>query len=103
MDIYSKDLRIRALAAVDRGIPRREVVEVFSISLTTLKRWLKMRREGKDASPGVSTGRKDGQSLPPPKRRRLYGSSLRKTTTPPSSATASCGSKSGALECPSRR
>ena len=58
MDIYSKDLRIRALAAVDRGIPRKEVVEVFSISLTTLKRWLKMRREGKDLSPGVSTGRR---------------------------------------------
>jgi transposase len=59
MDIYSKDLRIRALAAVDRGIPRREVVEIFSISLTTLKRWLKMsREEGKDLSPGVSTGRR---------------------------------------------
>ena len=58
MDIYSKDLRIRALAAVDRGIPRKEVVEVFSISLTTLKRWLKMRREGEDLSPGVSTGRR---------------------------------------------
>jgi transposase len=43
---------------VDRGVPRREVVEIFSVSLTTLKRWLKMRREGKDLSPGVSTGRK---------------------------------------------
>src|SRR5215204_5455258 len=58
MEIYSKDLRIRALAAVDRGIPRREVVQIFSVSLTTLKRWLKMRREGKDLSPGLSTGRK---------------------------------------------
>jgi transposase len=58
MEIYSKDLRIRALAAVDRGIPRREVVEIFAISLTTLKRWIKMRREGKDLSPGVSTGRR---------------------------------------------
>ena len=58
MDIYSKDLRIRALAAVDRGIPRKEVVEIFSVSLTTLKRWLKMRREGKDLTPGVSTGRR---------------------------------------------
>jgi transposase len=58
MDIYSKDLRIRALAAVDRGMPRREVLEIFSISLTTLKRWLKIRREGKDLSPGVSTGRR---------------------------------------------
>ena len=58
MGIYSKDIRIRALAAVDRGIPRREVVQIFSVSLTTLKRWLKMRREGKDLSPGVSTGRR---------------------------------------------
>jgi transposase len=58
MGIYSKEIRIRALAAVDRGVPRREVVEILSVSLTTLKRWLKMRREGKDLSPGVSTGRK---------------------------------------------
>jgi transposase len=58
MQIYSKDLRIRAVDAVERGIPRKEVVEIFSVSLTTLKRWLKMRREGKDLSPGLSTGRK---------------------------------------------
>jgi transposase len=58
MEIYSKDLRTRAVAAVDRGMPRREVVETFRISLTTLKRWLKMRREGKDLSPRFSTGRK---------------------------------------------
>jgi transposase len=57
MGIYSKDLRIRAVAAVERGIPRREVVETFSISLTTLKRWLRMIREGKDLTPGTSTGR----------------------------------------------
>jgi len=58
MGIYSKDLRIRAVAAVERGTPRREVVETFSVSLTTLKRWLKMRREGKDLSPSTSTGRR---------------------------------------------
>jgi transposase len=58
MQIYSKDLRIRAVDAVERDIPRKEVVEIFSVSLTTLKRWLKMRREGKDLSPGLSTGRK---------------------------------------------
>ncbi len=58
MSIYSKDLRTRAVASVDRGTPRKEVVEIFSISLTTLKRWLKMKREGKDLSPGTSTGRK---------------------------------------------
>ena len=58
MEIYSKDLRVRAVAAVERGILRREVVETFSISLTTLKRWLRMNREGKDLSPRFSTGRK---------------------------------------------
>jgi transposase len=58
MGIYSKDLRLRALDAVDRGISRKVVVETFSVSLTTLKRWLKKRREGEDLSPGTSTGRK---------------------------------------------
>ena len=58
MEVYSKDLRVRAVAAVERGMPRREVVETFSVSLTTLKRWLRMRREGKDLSPRFSTGRK---------------------------------------------
>src|SRR5215211_2852918 len=75
MDIYSKDLRIRALAALDRGMPRREVVEIFSISLTTLKRWLSMRREGKDLSPGVSTGRRR-RILSPLAEKRLLWSQL---------------------------
>src|SRR5215216_2375339 len=72
MDIYSKDLRIRALAAVDRDIPRREVVEIFSISLTTLKRWLKMSREGKDLSPGISTGRRRRILSTPQEQRLLW-------------------------------
>ncbi len=58
MGIYSKELRLRAVEAVERGIPRKDVVETFSISLTTLKRWLRKRREGKDLSPGTSTGRR---------------------------------------------
>jgi transposase len=72
MEIYSKDLRIRALAAVDRGIPRREVVEIFAISLTTLKRWLKMRREGMDLSPGVSTGRRRRILATPEEKKALW-------------------------------
>jgi transposase len=63
---------IRALAAVDRGMPRREVVEIFSISLTTLKCWLKMRREGKDLSPGLSTGRRRRILSTPEKGRLLW-------------------------------
>ena len=77
MEIYSKDLRIRALAAVERGIPRREVVEIFFISLTTLKRWIKLRREGKDLSPGLSTGRRR-RILASPEEERLLWSQLEK-------------------------
>jgi transposase len=72
MEIYSKDLRIRAVAAVERGMPRREVVDTLRISLTTLKRWLRMRREGKDLSPGTSTGRKRRILATPEHKRTLW-------------------------------
>ena len=44
MNAYSKDLRLKALAAIDRGVPRREVTELFGLSRSTIKRWLKRRR-----------------------------------------------------------
>ena len=44
MNAYSKDLRLKTLAAIDRGIPRKEVQELFGISRSTIKRWLKRRR-----------------------------------------------------------
>jgi transposase len=45
MNAYSKDLRLKTLAAIDRGIPRREVTELFGASRSTIKRWLKRRRQ----------------------------------------------------------
>jgi transposase len=33
------------VAAVERGTKRSEVVETFAVSLPTIKRWLKQRRE----------------------------------------------------------
>ena len=44
MNAYSKDLRLKTLAAIDRGLPRKEVAELFGVSLSTIKRWLKRRR-----------------------------------------------------------
>lgn len=76
MGIYSKDLRMRAVAAVGRGVPRREVIETFSISFTTLKRWLRMSREGKDLSPGVSTGRKRRILLATPEEKKALWEQL---------------------------
>ena len=57
MNAYSKDLRIKALGALDRGMPRREAASTFGVSLATLKRWLKRRREGEDIAPRPSPGR----------------------------------------------
>jgi transposase len=44
MKAYSKDLRVRVLDAVDRGVPRRAVAARFQVSLRTIKRWLSRRR-----------------------------------------------------------
>ena len=64
MGIYSKDLRIRAVAASDRGIPRRELSQRHLLHLLydPLKRWLRMKEEGEDLSPGVSRGAGDASS-----------------------------------------
>jgi transposase len=72
MGIYLKELRIRAVDAVERGIPRKEVVQTFSISLTTLKRWLRKKRDGEDLSPGTSTGRKRRILATQEERRALW-------------------------------
>jgi transposase len=45
MKPYPQDLRLKVLEAVDRGMPRTEVAERFGVSLPTIKRWLKRRRE----------------------------------------------------------
>lgn len=58
MNAYSKDLRLRVLGAVDRGMAREEVSRLFGISRSTIKRWVKRRREGEDLEPRRSTGRK---------------------------------------------
>jgi transposase len=57
MNAHSKDLRIKTLGAVDRGMPRKEAASTFGISLATLKRWLKRRREGENIAPRPSPGR----------------------------------------------
>ena len=45
MKAYTQELRERIVEAVDRGVPREEVAEVFGVGLSTIKRYLKQRRE----------------------------------------------------------
>lgn len=48
---------MRVLAAVDRGLSREEVAKTFSVSVPTIKRWLKRRRETGDVEPKPIPGR----------------------------------------------
>jgi transposase len=57
MKPYSKDLRLRVLAAVDRGVPREEAPKTFSVSVASIKRWLNRRRETGNVEPRPIPGR----------------------------------------------
>jgi transposase len=57
MSAYSKDLRFRVLAAVGRGIPRKEVAELFGVSLSSIKRWSNRRRRTGDVNTYAIPGR----------------------------------------------
>ncbi len=64
MKAYSKDLRLRVVAAVDRGMPRAEVAETFGVSVSTIKRYLRLRRQTGDGRPKPIPG-------PPARKRAL--------------------------------
>lgn len=65
MKAYSQDLRQRVLRAIDAGASQAEVAETFAVSVPTIKRYLKARRETGDVLPKAIPGRpaKKGAAL----------------------------------------
>ena len=57
MNAYSKDLRTRVLAAVDRSTPYGEISRLFGVSLATIGRYARRRRETGEVAPRPSPGR----------------------------------------------
>ena len=45
MKAYSEDLRWRVVRAVTIGTPRDEVARQFAVSVPTITRWLRLKRE----------------------------------------------------------
>jgi len=45
MKPYSEDLRWRVVRAVIMGTPREAVAQQFAVSIPTITRWLRLRRE----------------------------------------------------------
>jgi transposase len=72
MNAYSLDLRLKVLDAVDRGIPRREVVRIFGVSMPTLERYLRRRRQSGDLAPRPSPGRTPSICATVEERRALW-------------------------------
>src|SRR5579859_1940666 len=57
MKAYSQDLRQRVLKAIDAGQSQAEVAETFTVSVSTIKRYLKQRRETGHVEPKTIPGR----------------------------------------------
>jgi transposase len=57
MKPYSQDLRERVLRAVESSMPRADIVTTFAVSLATIKRYLKQRRESGHIQPKAIPGR----------------------------------------------
>ena len=58
MKAYSEDLRTKIVQAVDRGMPKSEAARVFGVSLSSVKRYVSMAREGESLAPKRRPGSK---------------------------------------------
>src|SRR6266446_6084556 len=57
MKAYSQDLRQRVVRAVDAGQSQAEIAKTFAVSVATIKRYLKQRRETGHVQPKAIPGR----------------------------------------------
>jgi Homeodomain-like domain len=64
MKASSQDVRERVLRAVDQGYPRAQIVKMFGVSIATIKRYLKQRRETGQVKPKAIPGRPPKKSAP---------------------------------------
>lgn len=57
MKAYSQDLREKVIQAIEQGKTRQEVVDVFGVSLSTVKRYLRQKRQSGHVQPKKIPGR----------------------------------------------
>jgi len=72
MNAYSKELRLKVLSAVERGVPRREVAELLGISISTISRYVKLKASGEEIAPKPSPGRTPKILADPYHKRALW-------------------------------
>ncbi len=57
MKAYSEDLRRKIVDALKRGMPKSEAAGLFGVSLSSVKRFARMDREGDSLAPRKPPGR----------------------------------------------
>jgi transposase len=64
MKAYSYDLREKVLQAIDQGKSRKDVVDFFGVSLSTVKRYLRQREQAGHLEPKKIPGRPPKKQAP---------------------------------------
>ena len=66
MKAYSEDLRQKIVQALGRGISKSQAARLFDVSLSSVKRYARLARQGSSLAPKKGTGRppKIDQALP---------------------------------------
>jgi transposase len=57
MKAYSEDLRKKIVAALERGMPKTQAARLFDVSLSSVKRYSRMARQGNSLAPKKRPGR----------------------------------------------
>jgi transposase len=57
MRSYPEDLRHKIVAAVERGMPKTQAARLFDVSLSSVKRYARMARQGDSLAPKKRPGR----------------------------------------------
>ncbi len=55
---YSLDLREKIVAAVGHGMSKAQAARTFGVGATSVKRYVKLKEEGKPLTPGKAPGKK---------------------------------------------
>ncbi len=66
MKAYSVDLREKIVAAVGHGMSKAQAARTFGVGATSVKRYVKLKEEGKPLTPGKAPGKKgrlDGKAI----------------------------------------
>jgi transposase len=58
MKAYSLDLREKIVAAVGRGMSKAQAARTFGVGATSVKRYVKLKEEGKPLTAGKAPGKK---------------------------------------------